>query len=162
MIAINIDGQINIYASIDKVKDFEDTEGREVHNLKALPQADIYDLGFRNVVRPTPPEGQKLGAIQYDDTNDVFTYPVIAKTPEELAAEAAQKKQSEAEKIKEAKVKAYVESVLTPTERLTYYPEWIAGSYALNAMVTFKGKVFKNTVEVNINAPDKGGWIEIK
>ncbi len=166
MIAINIDGQINIYASIDKVKGFEDTQGREIHNLKALPEADIYDLGFREYVRPQfDPATQKLAndsEAYFDSANDWFTVPVLQRTPEELAAEAAQKQQIEKEKIKDAKINYIVETALTPAEAMKYYKEWEPRPYAKDEGAVFKLKPFRNTIEGNINAPDKGGWIEIK
>ncbi len=125
-------------------------------------RTDLHSVdGWKEVVQPTyNTETHKLGTPI--EEGNVITYTVLAKTPEELEAEKFQKLQIEKEKIKEAKVKAYVKSVLTPAERLAYYPEWKQQAYAIDAIVTFKGKVFKNTVEVNTNAPDKGGWIEIK
>lgn len=155
MYAIEEKGKVKFYSSIPKVynNDFAFSLRSAEHHKS---------VGFYPVVQPTLLEGQKIGEVYFDEANEVYTYSVVDKTPEELTAEAAAKKQAEQEKIKEAKVKAYVESVLTPTERLAYYPEWVAGTYAIDIKVTYKGKVFKNTVEGNTNAPDKGGWTEVK
>ena len=127
-------------------------------------RTDLHEIdGWKDIVSPETfnPETHKQTS-ELIENGETFTYRVVSKSPEELEAEATQKKQAEAEKLKEVKLKAYVESVLTPAERLLYYPEWVQRAYALNEIVTFKGKVFRNNVEGNINAPDKGGWTEIK
>lgn len=43
--------------------------------------------GWRDVIRPTIQATQKLGALYYDQENDVVTYVVLDKTHEELEAE---------------------------------------------------------------------------
>jgi hypothetical protein len=43
--------------------------------------------GWREVIRPTVQANQKLGELYYDQENDVVTYAVLDKTPEELEAE---------------------------------------------------------------------------
>lgn len=43
--------------------------------------------GWREVIRPTIQANQKLGELLYDQGNDVVTYAVLDKTPEELEAE---------------------------------------------------------------------------
>ncbi len=98
---------------------------------------------------------------------DTYTYKVEAFTQAEIDQRLLEKAKAEKEQkqyeIKEAKIKAYVESVLTPAERLNYYPEYVVGqTYKIGERVTYKLKTFENTAEGNINAPDKGGWIEIK
>jgi len=51
---------------------------------------------------------------------------------------------------------------LNPLLNPDFYPIWTVGTYAINAIVMYKLKLFKNTVAGNINAPNKGGWTEIK
>lgn len=46
-----------------------------------------YEDGWREVIRPAIQTNQKLGEIFYDQENDVVTYAVLDKTPEELEAE---------------------------------------------------------------------------
>lgn len=154
MIAINIDGKIKTFSEYPETW----------NNSSPYQYADThYEDGFRSFVTPTNLTGtQKLGEKIFDAVNDVFTYSIVDKSAAEIEQENANAKQMEAEKIKEVKLKAYVESVLTPTERLLFYPEWKQQAYAIKARVTYKLKTFENTIEGNINAPDKGGWIEIK
>lgn len=155
MIAINIDGKIKTFSAIPK-------KWNGIHAYDTLPSEDHFEDGFREVVVPQVTEGKKLGAIAYDAVNDVFTYPLIDKTAEELETEKVFKQQAEKEKIKAEKLEKLAEAQLTPEERLKWYEEWKAGSYAIGVRVAYKLKTFENTVEGNTNAPDKGGWIEIK
>lgn len=126
-------------------------------------RTDLHDVdGWKTPITPAYDSAtQRLGEL-YADANGAITYRVITKTPEDLAAEAEQKKQIEREKIKEAKVKAYVESQLTVAEKVIWFPEWVQRAYAIDEKVSYKGKPFNNTVAGNTNAPDKGGWTEIK
>lgn len=68
------------------------------------------------------------------------------------------------EKIIKEKLDKMVEDQinLNPLSNPDFYPIWTAGTYAINAIVMYKSKLFKNTVASNSNAPDKGGWTEIK
>lgn len=43
--------------------------------------------GFFDVVVPIIQENEKLGSIYFDEENKIFTYPVLEKIPEEIAAE---------------------------------------------------------------------------
>lgn len=155
MIAINIDGKIKTFASIPQ-------KWNKIHYYHTLEAQIHYEDGFREVVFPELLEGQKRGQLIFDSVNDVFTYEVIDKTAEELEAEKLAKQEQEKEKIKQEKLEKLAEEALTPEERLQWYKEWVAGSYAIGDRVIFKGKTFENTVANNTNAPDKGGWIEIK
>lgn len=91
---------------------------------------------------------------------------VESATTSELEAKALkdqiEKQKEEKEKIYKAKVDAYVKNNLTADERLKWYDEWTPGTYQIDQIRNYKGKTFNNTVEGNINAPDKGGWIEVK
>ncbi len=120
--------------------------------------------GFYEVIEVTPSDTQKRGAIYFDNVNNVFTYPLIAKTPEDLAQEASNAKEAKRYEVKQKYLDIIAEDkiALNPADTLLYFKEWVAGSYKIDARVTYKGKPFKNTIEGNINAPDKGGWIEIK
>ena len=159
MIAINIDGKIKTYSTPPEKWKYSD--GTEVSPYK-YDEETQYEDGFREVVIPQVTEGKKLGAIQYDAVNDVFTYPLIDKSAEELAAEAESKKQMEAEKIKQKYIDRIVLDAVSPTDALQLFKEWEPRAYALKEGAIFKGKPFRNTIEGNTNAPDKGGWIEIK
>lgn len=72
MKAINIDGTIKVY---DNLKSFGGALG-----LQYSSNSDLQALGFYDVVTPTTKESQKLGSIEWDADNTVFTYPVQNKT----------------------------------------------------------------------------------
>ena len=157
MVAINDNGTIKTFSSIP-------AKWGKQHNYPAMDASVHYVDGFREVVEPQIDYAtQKRGKIYFDATNDVFTYEAIAKSPEELEAGKIQKQQIEKEKIKQEKLEKLAEQNLTPEERLKWYDEWKTGvAYKIGERATYKLKTFENTVEGNINAPDKGGWIEVK
>ena len=160
MVAINIDSKIKTYSEIPK-------KWGKTHCYNTLTADVHYEDGFRDVREPSfDPAVEKVNrnkeAIYFNAENDVFTYPVIAKTPEELEQEKIQKQQQQQEKIKQAKLEKIVEDNLSLAECLLYYPEWKSRHYAVDEKAVYKGKTFINTVEGNTNAPDKGGWIEKK
>lgn len=157
MIAINIDGKIKVYSTLPK------TWGRILNYPKADPQIH-YEDGFRNVVTPQVTEGKKLGKIEYDEVNDVFTYPLIDKTAEDLEQEAKAEKEAKRYEIKQKYLDAIAEDniALNPTDALEYYKPYEPRAYKNKEGAIYKGKPFRNNVEGNTNAPDKGGWTEIK
>lgn len=160
MIAITIDGKIKTFSTYPtKWK----VDGVEISPYQFATDRH-YDDGFREVVRPTVTETQKLGELYFDEVNDVFTYQVVDKSPEEIEQENANQLAVQRAEIKERYVKIVVEDkiALNPTDAAIYFDEWTAGSYELDAIVNYKGKTYRNTVDGNTNAPDKGGWIEIK
>lgn len=79
MKAINIDGTIKVYNSL---KSFGGALG-----LQYSSDSDLQALGFYNVVTPTIKESQKLGSIEWDADNTVFTYPVQNKTYSQSVSE---------------------------------------------------------------------------
>lgn len=79
MKAINIDGTIKVYNSL---KSFGGALG-----LQYSSDSDLQALGFYNVVTPTTKESQKLGSIEWDADNTVFTYPVQNKTYSQSVSE---------------------------------------------------------------------------
>jgi len=60
--------------------------------IRMLSDTAIYDMGFRDVVTPSITQEQYLGEIFMDEINDVYTYPVIDKTQEEIDTEFSDKK----------------------------------------------------------------------
>lgn len=79
MKAINIDGTIKIYSNL---KSYGGALG-----LQYSSDSDLQALGFYNVVTPSINPSQKLGAIEWDADNSVFTYPVQNKTYSQTVAE---------------------------------------------------------------------------
>lgn len=80
MVAIEINGAIRILNSLP-------TKWGKQHNYPAMDPSIHYVDGFRDVVKPAyNTDTQKLGVIFFDTSADVFTYPVVEKTPEEIAA----------------------------------------------------------------------------
>ena len=116
--------------------------------------------GFYPYERPTPAEGEKLGELYLN--GEVVTNYIAAKSPEELAAEAEAKKQVEKEQIKQKYLDRIVSDSVSLADALVLFKEWEPRPYALKEGAIFKGKPFRNTVEGNTNAPDKGGWTELK
>lgn len=120
--------------------------------------------GWYDLVYPQPSETEKLGERYFDAENEVYTYYVIPKTPEDLEQEKIQEQQIDKEAIKQKFIDKIVENevVKDPVTNINYFSEWKAGTYQIDAKVQYKGKPFKNTVTNNTNAPDKGGWVEMK
>lgn len=57
-------------------------------NYHNLPTEEHYADGWRDVVRPDIDSSiQYLGSLYYDEQDDVFTYQVLVKSPEQLEAE---------------------------------------------------------------------------
>ncbi len=79
--AKDFNGTIKIYSSIPKK--WEDDIAFSMREI-----AWFNSKGFYEVVEVTPSNTQKLGAIYFDAVNEVFTYPLIAKTQTELDQEA--------------------------------------------------------------------------
>lgn len=74
------------------------------------------------------------------------------------------KQQADKEKIIKEKLEKMVEEQvnLNPVANKLFYPIWVSSSYALGVKVQFKDKLFINELSNNTNAPDKGGWKELK
>ena len=79
MKAINIDGTIKTYTNL---KSFGNAIG-----LQYASDSDLEAMGFFDVVTPSVNPSQKLGAIEWDADNNVFTYPVVNKTYTQTVAE---------------------------------------------------------------------------
>ena len=79
MKAINIDGTIKVY---NNLKSFGGALG-----LQYSSDSDLKALGFYDVVTPTTKESQKLGSIEWDADNTIFTYPVQNKTYSQSVSE---------------------------------------------------------------------------
>lgn len=111
--------------------------------------------GFFPIVQPILQSTEKKGALIKN--GDYYTYEIVPKTPEEI-------QKAEKEKIYKAKLDKYVEEqvLLDPVTNINYFEIWTPGSYAIGEKRQYKGKPFKNTIADNTNAPDKGGWTELK
>lgn len=88
MKAINIDGTIKTYNSVPK------TWGN-ILGVQYLDDSSLQELGFYDVVIPTTENSEKLGSIEWNADDSVFTYPVINKTWSETLAQ-----------LKEGKIKS--------------------------------------------------------
>tara|TARA_B110000971_G_scaffold148226_1_gene151464 strand:- start:180 stop:647 length:468 start_codon:yes stop_codon:yes gene_type:complete len=66
--------------------------GNIIGGFNTLNDTELEAFGFYNIVRPSITESQELGAIEWDEDNSVFTYPVQNKTfAQSLAEMKAQK-----------------------------------------------------------------------
>lgn len=157
MIAINIDGKIKTFS------DYPNT-WNNISPYQFAEEDIHYEDGFRPFVTPQLTAGQKLGAMVYDAVNDVFTYAIVSKSPADLEQETEAQKEVTRAAIKERYQNIAVENTiaLNLTEAPLYFKPYKAGAYLRYEAVAFNGKYYRNTVEGNTNAPDKGGWLEIK
>lgn len=163
MIAINIDGKIKTYS--DYPETWKDAGGNTITPYQFADDLTHYEDGFRDLVVPTNlTANQKLGEIYYHTTNDVFTYRIVNKSPTEIEQETAAQREITRNAIREKHEKRTVENsiALNPTDAANYFYEWKAGTYQIDQIRRFGGKTWRNTVANNTNAPDKGGWIEVK
>ena len=71
MKAIEINGSWELYQTLPKV-----WNNKQPYNA--------IEEGFKDVIRPTITNTKRLGALIYDDLNDVLTYEVIDKSAEEI------------------------------------------------------------------------------
>jgi hypothetical protein len=74
MKAIHINGNWELFQTLPKV-----WNNKQPYNA--------IEEGFKDVIRPTITNTQRLGMLIYDELNDVLTYQVIDKTEEEIFAE---------------------------------------------------------------------------
>lgn len=75
------EGQIKIYGTLPK--DF-----KHYLNFAQADETLLKAEGFYDVVMPEyDPENQKLGDIFFDEENEIFTYPVVSLSPEEIEQE---------------------------------------------------------------------------
>ena len=66
--------------------------GNIIGGFNTLNDTELEAFGFYNIVSPSITESQELGAIEWDEDNSVFTYPVQNKTfAQSLAEMKAQK-----------------------------------------------------------------------
>ena len=79
-------GTIKTFDSVPK------SFGKIIGGFNTLNDTELEGYGFYNIVRPSITESQKLGAIEWDADNSVFTYPIQNKTfGQSLAELKAQK-----------------------------------------------------------------------
>ena len=79
-------GTIKTFNSIPK------SFGKIIGGFNTLNDTELEVYGFYNIVKPSITESQKLGAIEWDADNSVFTYPIQNKTfAQSLAEMKAQK-----------------------------------------------------------------------
>ncbi len=78
--AIEIDGRIKVYNILPRVW------GNTI-NFRASTESDLFTLGFRDVVKPVITDYQRYGSLLPEHlTNDVYTYPIVDFTPEQISA----------------------------------------------------------------------------
>ena len=79
-------GTIKTFNSVPK------SFGKIIGGFNTLNDTELEVYGFYNIVKPSITESQKLGAIEWDADNSVFTYPIQNKTfAQSLAEMKAQK-----------------------------------------------------------------------
>ena len=79
-------GTIKTFNSVPK------SFGKIIGGFNTLSDSELEAYGFYNIVKPSTTESQKLGAIEWDADNSVFTFPVQNKTfAQSLAEMKAQK-----------------------------------------------------------------------
>jgi len=82
MKAIQIDGAIKRYTTIPKAW------GNTIGGFDTLSSTEWEEAGFYDVVTPSYDSAiQKLGDIEWDSDNNVFTYPVVSLTWSQTVAE---------------------------------------------------------------------------
>ena len=92
--ARNENGTIVVYSEQQmkhKFNRFQLANGSDVNLFYASTQEVLEDYGFFDVVTPTLMAGERLGAIYFDEAENVFAYPIEQippKTQAELDAEA--------------------------------------------------------------------------
>jgi len=81
-----------------KIKIYNDlpSDYGNVLNFKSAGEEIHKQYGFYPAVIPTLIEGQMIGDIYFDESNEVFTYPIINKTPEQIIAEQIERIDSQA------------------------------------------------------------------
>lgn len=67
-------GKIKLFNSIPK------SFGKIIGGFNTLNDTELEGYGFYNIVTPSITESQKLGSIEWDADNSVFTYPIQNKT----------------------------------------------------------------------------------
>ena len=85
MKAIDINGNIKTFSSVPKSWDNK-------IGLQYASESELEDLGFYNVNQPALTPSQEYGAIEWDDANNIFTYPIVNKTWSETLAELKEQK----------------------------------------------------------------------
>ncbi len=99
MKAININGEIKVFQELP-------VDWKHYLNFREAPNELQKQEGFYDLVVPHyDPDLQRLGEIFFDSGNEIFTYPVIDKTVEELAAEKEALLQSIESKFDVASIK---------------------------------------------------------
>lgn len=97
----------------------------------AIHEAD----GWRDVVQPEPPQpNQKRGEIYFDEENDVFTYQVVDKSPEEIQSQLLNASEAtKAQRIKEIQDALILEETYNETDvetilnNIDLYPTFTVG-----------------------------------
>ena len=90
MKAKNINGNIQVYSQQQFERQFNNyilSDGSNAILFYLSDKEVLENEGFFDVITPEIQEGEKLGGIYFDEVNQVFTYPIIQKTVEEIEAE---------------------------------------------------------------------------
>lgn len=74
-------GTIKMFDSVPK------SFGKIIGGFNTLNDTELEAYGFYNIVTPSITESQKLGSIEWDADNSVFTYPIQNKTFAQSLAE---------------------------------------------------------------------------
>ncbi len=82
--AIEINGQIKVYNILPR--EWNTESGVKILNFRtAATEQNLYDLGFRDFIRPAITNYQKYGILLPEHlTNDVYIYPIIDFTQKEI------------------------------------------------------------------------------
>jgi hypothetical protein len=154
MKARNDNGQIRVYGQLPNTwKNYDNFRAALVEVLEAE--------GFFDVIKPEyDPELQYLGPIYFDEMSHVFTYPVIDKTPQELAAEVESRLQALDEQVDFQALKRLLQKVAEPVlsdeqnlteqdveDAKTLYKQWRATGifYKKGEKVVYNDKLYSVT-----------------
>lgn len=142
MKALEINGQIKVYTDIPN--SFKYDGGVVAGGGKNLSDEELYNLGFRDVVKPTyEPRTQQLVNLHLD--GDVYTYDVIEVPFKETLAELKDNKVSELKSLASAKLSETDWYIIREADSGEATPQFIKDERAAL-------RASSNTIEAEINA----------
>lgn len=103
MVAIIINEEIKTYSKIPSV-------WNGVINYSSVNNSEQqYNDGWREVIQPSyNSETKKRGTIYFDEENDVFTYHVVDKSPEEIQSQLTAEAEATKQQLIQQKVEAQI------------------------------------------------------
>lgn len=87
MKAKQINGNIQVFSTLKQFSNYTLADGSTVINFHLSDKEVLEAEGFFDYVEKPIGENQKKTAVYFDEENQIYTYDVIDKTPEEINAE---------------------------------------------------------------------------